>query len=92
MPNVKTTKEMNALIKKNRAIEKAKTFLEKEGYFTYNLWCVDDVKSKFNCTDEEAQDVLRRAMQNDATMEQIWLAIDIAGESNDLERVEENEE
>lgn len=92
MPNVKTTKEMNALIKKNRAIEKAKAFLEKNGFFTYNLWCVDDVKGKFKCTDEEAQDVLRRALQNDATMEQIWLAIDMHGEANDLVRKEKSED
>ena len=91
MPN-ETTKEMNALIKKNRAIEKAKTFLEKEGYFTYNLWCVDDVKCKFKCSDEQAQEVLRSALQNDATMEQIWLAIEVTGDADGLERVEENEE
>jgi len=72
-------------------VEQAKEFLEKNGYYVGNLWSVDDVKSKFKCTDEEAQDVLDGALQNEATMEQIWYAIDVHGENNGLERVEENE-
>jgi len=72
-------------------VEEAKEFLEKNGYYVGNLWSVDDVKSKFKCTDEEAQDVLDGALQNEATMEQIWYAIDVHGENNGLERVEENE-
>lgn len=71
-------------------IEKAKAFLKEQGFQTDNLWCVDDVKSKFKCTDEQAQHVLYKALTNDATMEQIWLAIDIVGEAEGLEPVEEN--
>lgn len=73
-----------------REIEKAKAFLKEQGFQTDNLWCVDDVKAKFNCTDEQAQHVLYRALTNDATMEQIWLAIDIIGEAEGLEPIEEN--
>lgn len=72
-----------------KEIEKAKALLKSNGYQVDNLWCVDDVKSKFKCTDEEAQHVLYKALTNDATMEQIWLAIDIVGESEDLEKIEE---
>jgi len=68
----------------NKKIEQAKAVLEQAGYFTRNLWHVDDVKGKFKCTEEEAQDVLNDALTNDATMEQIWLAIEIVGESKSL--------
>jgi hypothetical protein len=71
-------------------VEQAKEILEKNGYYVGNLWCVDDVKAKFKCTDEEAQDVLDGALQNEATMQQIWYAIDVHGENDGLERVEEN--
>lgn len=73
----------------HKEIEQAKALLKENGYQVDNLWCVDDVKSKFECTDEEAQHVLYKALTNDATMEQIWLAIDIVGENEDLEKIEE---
>jgi len=46
---------------------------------------VDDVQSKYNCTDEQAQSILNDALTNDATMEQVWFAID---EFADLECLE----
>jgi len=57
----------------------------REDYQIENLWCVEDVKSKFKCTDKEALSVLESALMNEATMEQIWLAIDFYGEKNGLE-------
>lgn len=87
----KQTSEEKAALKKYRAVEKAKKLLKEAGYFVDNLWCVDDVKSKFDCTDEEAQWVLYGALQNDATMEQIWLAIDFHGDDNGLTPVEDSE-
>lgn len=69
----------------------ARETLEKLGYFVRNLWSVEDVKAKFKCTDDEAQEVLGGALQNDATMEQIWFAIDVHGENEGLERIEEEE-
>ena len=59
----------------------------REDYQTENLWCVADVKSKFKCTDDEALEVLEQALTNDATMEQIWFAIDFHGSDNELDRV-----
>ena len=56
-------------------IFEAKKFLEKEGYFVDNLWSVQDVMLNYDCTEEEAQEVLSKALQNEATMEQIWFAI-----------------
>ncbi|GAG91223.1 unnamed protein product [marine sediment metagenome] len=45
----------------------AKLLLQSQGYFTENLWCVDDVKGKFKCDNDDAQEVLRLAMSNEAT-------------------------
>ena len=70
-------------------IEKAKQLLKDNGYFVDNLWQVDDVKAKFKCDDDTAQEVLNQALTNDATMEQIWLSIDIFGEMENLEKIED---
>lgn len=67
-------------------IEQAKAILKKHGYQVHNLWHIDDAKSKFNLSDDDAYDLVYRALTNDATMEQIWLAIDIIG---DIEGYEE---
>lgn len=72
-------------------IQEAKAFLKQNGYYTDNLWCVDDVKSKFKCSDDEAQQVLDEALNNDATMEQIWFAIGWHGEEENLTKIEEND-
>jgi hypothetical protein len=69
-------------------IIEAKELLKRAGFFTDNLWCNEDVQAKFKCTDEEAQNVLDKAMRNEATMEQIWFAIDFHGDDIELERNE----
>lgn len=79
----------NARIRIARAVEHAKAILKDNGFFVDNLWHVDDVKGKFECTDEEAQDVLRDALKNEATMEQIWYAIGFHGEDENLTPIEE---
>jgi hypothetical protein len=69
-------------------IEKAKALLKANGYQVDNLWTVDDVRGKFNCTDEQAQEIMTKALTNEATMEQIWFALDFHGEDAGLERVD----
>lgn len=71
--------------------EQAKKFLKHKGYFTDNLWSVVDVQSKFKCTDEEAQNVLKNSLKNDATMEQIWYSIGEFGELEKLKPVKNEE-
>lgn len=51
----------------------------REDYQTEKLWCIEDVKSKFKC-DDDALEVLESALTNDATMEQIWYAIEFYAE------------
>jgi hypothetical protein len=59
----------------------------REDYQTENLWCVEDVKSKFKCDNDDALEVLESALTNDATMEQIWCAIEFHAEEMGLEEV-----
>jgi hypothetical protein len=67
-------------------VEQAKEVLRENGYFVDNLWHVDDVKLRYNCDDDEqAQDILNGALTNDATMEQIWFAIDMVATDDGLE-------
>tara|TARA_R100000935_G_C2827655_1_gene163242 strand:- start:788 stop:997 length:210 start_codon:yes stop_codon:yes gene_type:complete len=57
-------------------IKQAKEVLESKGYYVGNLWSVDDVHSRYEFTNEVAQEILHKALTNDATMEQVWLSID----------------
>jgi hypothetical protein len=61
-------------------MKEAKELLKSKGYYVGNLWSVDDVHSRHECTNEVAQEILHKALTNEATMEQIWLAIDICAE------------
>jgi hypothetical protein len=70
-------------------IEKAKQVLRDAGYFVDNLWHIDDVKQNYNCTDEEAMEVLEGALTNEYTQEQIFDAIDDSAEYMGLTRKED---
>tara|TARA_B110000902_G_scaffold237202_1_gene284018 strand:- start:506 stop:748 length:243 start_codon:yes stop_codon:yes gene_type:complete len=60
----------------SKEVEEAKALLKENGYYTDNLWHIDDVKANYECEDDsEAQEVLDSALTNEATMDQIWFAI-----------------
>lgn len=63
-------------------IAQAKFTLKQAGYFVDNLWHIDDVQnvSEANLSTDQAMQVLSMALTNDATMEQIWYAIQVATE------------
>lgn len=71
------------------SVEEAKEVLRQNGYFTYNLWSVDDVQLNWKCDEDTAQEVLRMALTNDATTEQIWFSINMVAEEMNLERLED---
>lgn len=74
-------------------IEKAKEVLRAAGYFTYNLWHVDDVKLRFAVfDDEDAQSILEQALTNDWIMEQIHYGIGEAAEEEGFTKLEEDED
>ena len=70
-------------------VEQAKQVLKDNGYYVNSLWSVEDVQDNYDCTEEEAQDVLDKALNNDATMEQIWFAINFHAEEQGLTKKEE---
>ncbi len=69
-----------------KTIEEAKSYLTEQGFYTGNLWCVKDVQDNYDCTEDEAQEVLDEALQKNTTMEQIWNAIDYHAQKEGLIR------
>tara|TARA_Y100001937_G_scaffold107956_1_gene151134 strand:+ start:1992 stop:2228 length:237 start_codon:yes stop_codon:yes gene_type:complete len=64
---------------------KAKKFLEKKGWQTFNLWHVEDVLERFNCSKDTAMEILIESMESESTMEVIHDNISIiAGEVHRL--------
>jgi hypothetical protein len=70
-------------------IEEAKEVLRNAGYFTDNLWHIDDVKDRFNgVDDEDAQEILETALTNDWIMEQIHYGIGEVAEDMGFKKVD----
>lgn len=74
---------------KLKDVFEARALLKKKGYFTDNLWTTDDVTENYNCTQEQAQQVLEMALTNTATIEQIWYAIDDACDTLEIRKINE---
>jgi hypothetical protein len=72
-------------------IEQAKAILKQHGYFVDNLWSTQDVTDRYECTEEEAQEVLETALTNEWVMEQIWFSIDDTCDSLEIELKEDDE-
>jgi muramoyltetrapeptide carboxypeptidase LdcA involved in peptidoglycan recycling len=70
-------------------VEQAKKVLKDAGYQVNNLWHIEDVKQNYNCTDEEAMEVLVEALDNEATIEQIFFAVNFHAEEQGLTKIEE---
>jgi hypothetical protein len=69
----------------------AKATLRKRGYFVDNLWSTYDVTDRYDCDKDKAQEVLNKALTNDYTMQQIWLAIDDACDALSIKKNVEEE-
>lgn len=74
---------------KLKDVLEARALLRKKGYFTDNLWTTDDVTENYDCTQEQAQQVLEMALTNTATIEQIWYAIDDACDTLEIRKINE---
>lgn len=73
-------------------IEEAKAFLKSQGFCSNNLWQIKDVKKNYDCTDEQAFEVLENALNNGGTVESIYEIIDdVCGELK-LKKLKEKEE
>lgn len=69
--------ELSKLRKQVKDEQSARDLLKKRGFFTDNLWSVEDVNMNYECTEEEAQEVLNKALTNDNVMSEIWGTIDM---------------
>ena len=60
----------------------------REDYQTGNLWTVGDMEN-YECTDEQALEVLESALTSESTMSTIWDNIDYYAEEMGLKKVDE---
>ena len=58
--------------------QELKDELKNRGYYTDDLWHINDVQCNFKCTDEEAYRVLDMALTNPSIVGDIFSAIDDA--------------
>tara|TARA_R110001592_G_scaffold224678_1_gene480387 strand:- start:246 stop:473 length:228 start_codon:yes stop_codon:yes gene_type:complete len=58
--------------------------LTRRGYYTGNLWRIDDVQNRFEATEDEALDVLDDVLQGSWIIEQIFECIDDCAKFNEL--------
>lgn len=70
---------------KNR-LQEAREILRMNGYYTDNLWHIDDVKQNYDITDDQAYEMLDKAMQLDYTTSNIFEIIDEVCSANDHEK------
>jgi hypothetical protein len=60
---------------KDLTTEQLKDELTRRGYYTGNLWHIDDVQSRYEATDDEAQDVLDEVLQGEWIIGKIFESI-----------------
>ena len=69
---------------KDLTTQQLKEELTRRGYYTGNLWRIDDVQNRFEATEDEAQDVLDDVLQGSWIIEQIFECIDDCAKFNEL--------
>jgi len=69
---------------KDLTTQQLKDELTRRGYYTGNLWRIDDVQGRFEATDDEAQGVLDDVLQGSWIIEQIFECIDDYAKFNEL--------
>ena len=57
------------------SVDSAKGYLKERGYFVDNLWHLNDVSDRFECTDDQAHKVLSKVLESDYIMMSIHEAI-----------------
>jgi hypothetical protein len=79
--------EVKRLRIQSKDVSVARELLKRNGYYVNNLWTTSDVTQNYECSDEVAYEVLDRAMHNDATMQQIFLAIDDVCDDLEIKKI-----
>jgi hypothetical protein len=65
---------------KNYTTEELKIELERRGYYTEKLWHIQDVRTRFDCSDEQALEVLSEVFSNGSVTETIHEFIHITSD------------
>lgn len=73
-------------MEKEMNVKEAREFLERQGYFTENLWHIQNVKSRYECTDEEAQEILEDVFHAESVYNTIYFNIDYFSRERGLKR------
>jgi len=60
--------------------------LELRGWYTQNLWHVDDVMQNYDCTSEDAMRVLDFVLTSDHVTEEVFRDIDDQAEYSNIKR------
>lgn len=71
-------------------INKAIEYLKSKGFYTDNLWCIDDVKMHYDRSDEEAMKILDDVMTSDPVFETIFQQMHDASFTLNLKRHEDD--
>lgn len=75
------------IVSPSSEIERAKKLLRDNGYFVDNLWRTEDVTGNYECSEEEAQALLSKALTSEATMDCTWFAINHEADINNLKKL-----
>jgi hypothetical protein len=67
-----------------KEINDAKELLRKEGYYISNLWRIWDVQERYDCDDDDAYEVLDRAVSSEYIQERIFELINDIAEDLEL--------
>lgn len=70
-------------------IEQAKETLREAGYFVDNLWRIDDVTWNYECTDEQAHEILFAALTHPYIVENVFSIINDKAEELELKEKED---
>ena len=68
-------------------VKQARELLKSKGYYTDNLWQIDDVKQNYICDDDEAYEVLYSVFENEWLVEQIFVMIDEQCEAKGIKKI-----
>ena len=71
------------------AIVNAKKLLEDEGYHVGNLWRTEDVCNRYDCTSEDAEEILEDVIESQYISEIIFEMIDESSEEMNFKRLED---
>ena len=74
---------------KDLTTQELKDELTRRGYYTENLLHIDDVKIRFEATDDQAQDILDEVLQGERIIGEVFESIDYCAEEHELKEKDE---